>query len=390
MEERSRRLTEFILTQIRKRGPVPFYDFMGWCLYHPEYGYYQSPETASEPSGDYFTSPCVHPLFGGLIARQLRQMAELLGGERFEIVEMGGGRGYLCEDILTWTQSNEPDFYDGLRYSLIEHAPLCVGEQKNRLGSFEKSGKVSWMDSRQFSSTESPWRFEGCFLSNELIDAFPVHRVIVQQGVLKEIYVTEEGGAFREQWGELTDPGILTYFESQGITLESGQMAEVNLEALRWLETVACRLERGFVLTIDYGHLARELYAPHRRGGTLLCYFCHQVSENPYERIGQQDITSHVNFTALIRRGQELGLQLTGFVPQFRFLIGLGILEEMESIGRGLVPLEALKLRLSIKHLIEPETGMGEAFKVLIQHRGVDYPSLDGLRDLDTIPWPNE
>jgi SAM-dependent MidA family methyltransferase len=389
MEEKSRRLTEFILTQIRGRGPVPFHDFMGWCLYHPEYGYYQSPETGSGPSGDYYTSPCVHPLFGGLIARQLLQMAHLLGDERFEIIEMGGGKGYLCEDILTWIRRNEPDFYEGVHYSLIEHAPLCVSEQKNRLAPFEKEGKVSWMDSRQFGSTEAPWRFKGCFLSNELIDAFPVHRVIVHQGVLKEIYVREEAGEFREHWGELTDPGILPYFESLGITLEEGQTAEVNLEALRWLETVARRLDRGFVLTIDYGHLARELYAPHRRGGTLLCYFRHLVSENPYERIGEQDITSHVNFTALIRRGQELGLQTTGFVPQFHFLIGLGLLEEMESIGRGMTPLEALKLRLSIKHLIEPETGMGEAFKVLIQHRGTDQLLLDGLRDLDTIPWPN-
>jgi SAM-dependent MidA family methyltransferase len=113
------------------------------------------------------------------------------------------------------------------------------------------------------------------------------------------------------------------------------------------------------------------------------------VSENPYERIGEQDITSHVNFSALIRRGQELGLHLTGFVPQLRFLLGLGILEEMESIGKGMSPLEALKLRLSIKHLIEPEAGMGESFKVLIQHKGMDQPSLDGLRDLETIPWPN-
>ena len=389
MEERSRRLTEFILTQIRGRGPVPFYDFMGWCLYHPQYGYYQSPEPTIGISGDYYSSPCVHPLFGNLIARQLRQMAHLLGSKRFEIVEMGGGKGYLCEDILTWIRRNEPSYYDQLRYTLIEQAPLCVSEQKKRLGSFEKEEKVSWMDSREFASVEVPWRFEGCFLSNELVDAFPVHRVIVHQGVLKEIYVAEEAGEFREQWGELSDPGILPYLESLGIALEEGQTAEVNLEALSWLETVARRLERGFVLTIDYGHLAREFYAHHREGGTLLCYFRHRVSENPYERIGEQDITSHVNFSALIRRGQELGLHLTGFVPQLRFLLGLGILEEMESIGKGMSPLEALKLRLSIKHLIEPEAGMGESFKVLIQHKGMDQPSLDGLRDLETIPWPN-
>jgi SAM-dependent MidA family methyltransferase len=128
---------------------------------------------------------------------------------------------------------------------------------------------------------------------------------------------------------------------------------------------------------------------PQRGRGTLLCYCRHQISENPYERIGEQDMTSHVNFTALIRKGEEVGLQLTGFVPQLRFLLGLGILDEMESIGRGMSSLEALKLRLSIKHLIEPEIGMGESFKVLIQHKGVSQPVLDGLRDLETIPWPH-
>ena len=389
MEERSRRLTEFIFAQIRTRGPVSFHDFMGWCLYHPQYGYYRSAGPMIGVSGDYYSSPCVHPLFGSLIARQLRQMASLLGSGRFDIVEMGGGRGYLCEDILTWLKRNEPDFYDQLRYSMIEQAPLCVGEQKKRLAPLEREGKVSWMDSREFDSVEVPWRFEGCFLSNELVDAFPVHRVFVHEGGVKEIYVAEEAGGFREEWGELTDPRILPYLESLGVPLEEGQTVEVNLEALSWLETVARRLDRGFILTIDYGHLARELYSPQRGRGTLLCYFRHQVSENPYERIGEQDITSHVNFTALIRKGQELGLQLTGFVPQLRFLLGLGILEEMESIGRGMSSLEALKLRLSIKHLIEPEIGMGESFKVLIQHKGLSQPSLDGLRDLETIPWPN-
>jgi SAM-dependent MidA family methyltransferase len=272
---------------------------------------------------------------------------------------------------------------------LIEQAPLCVREQKKRLSPLERDGKVSWMESKQFGSIEVPWKFEGCFLSNELVDAFPVHRVIVHEGVLKEIYVAEEAGEFKEQWGKLADPGILPYLESLAIPLAEGQTAEVNLDALSWLETVARRLERGFVLTIDYGHLARELYAPQRGSGTLSCYFRHQVSANPYERIGEQDITSHVNFTALIRRGEELGLQLTGFVPQLRFLLGLGILEEMESIGRDMSPLEALKLRLSIKHLIEPEVGMGESFKVLVQHKGLNHPSLDGLRDLESIPWPN-
>ncbi len=147
-------------------------------------------------------------------------------------------------------------------------------------------------------------------------------------------------------------------------------------------------MKRGFVLTIDYGYLAEELYAPHRREGTLLCYYRHRTSEDPYERLGEQDITSHVNFTGLIRKGEEVGLRLTGLVPQYQFLIGLGILQEMESLVEELSEIEGLRLRLSLKHLIEPETGMGEVFKVLIQHKGIDQPQLDGLRDLRSIPWP--
>ena len=171
-------------------------------------------------------------------------------------------------------------------------------------------------------------------------------------------------------------------------TLEEGQKAEVNLRALDWMENVGEYLKKGFVLTIDYGYLAKELYSPQRREGTLLCYYQHRTSDDPYERLGDQDITSHVNFTSLIRKGEEIGLRFTGLVPQYHFLIGVGILEEMESLMGELSEMDGLRLRLSLKHLIEPETGMGEIFKVLIQHKGIDNPRLDGLRDLRSIPWP--
>jgi SAM-dependent MidA family methyltransferase len=228
---------------------------------------------------------------------------------------------------------------------------------------------------------------EGCFLSNELVDAFPVHQVVVDHGNLKEIYVIQEYGRLKEQQGELSDPRIASYFQSMGITLQEGQRAEVNLKALDWMEKVARCLKKGFVLTIDYGYLAKELYAPHRRAGTLLCYYQHQPSDNPYERLGEQDITAHVNFSSLLQKGEEVGLRLTGLVPQYQFLIALGLLQEMESLGREMSELDALQLRLSLKHLIEPEMGMGEVFKVLIQHKGMDQPRLDGLRDLHSIPW---
>jgi len=383
---RGENLRRFILSQMERKGPLPFSQFMEWCLYHPEYGYYQSKGVTIGAQGDYYTSPSVSPLFGHLIAKQLFQMSEILGGKDFDLTEMGGGRGFLCEDILDWAEKTSPDFYQHLRYHLIETSSPLLKEQKERLSEREREGRVFWINPKTLG--EGTVQIQGCFLSNELVDAFPVHRVILDQGKLREIYVTHRNGQFEEQRGELSNPGIDSYFRSMGVALQEGQKAEVNLLALAWMENVARCLHRGFALTIDYGYVAKELYAPHRREGTLLCYFQHEASENPYERLGEQDITSHVNFTSLIRKGEEVGLHFTGLVPQYRFLIGLGILEQMETLGKEITELEGLKLRLSLKHLIEPEMGMGEVFKVLVQHKGVDHPQLDGLRDLGSISWP--
>ena len=193
------RLRRFILSQIEKGGPIPFSQFMEWCLYHPEYGYYQSERPKIGRDGDYYTSPCVHPLFGSLIARQLSQMSEQLGVETFDVVEMGGGRGFLCEDVLQWARKNSSVFYQRLRYHLIETAPSFLKEQRERLSEYKKEGKIFWMDREAFE--EGKVQIEGCFLSNELVDAFPVHQVIFDHGELKEIYVAQDHGQLKEQMG---------------------------------------------------------------------------------------------------------------------------------------------------------------------------------------------
>ncbi|NWG04325.1 MAG: SAM-dependent methyltransferase [Syntrophaceae bacterium] len=379
-------LRKFILSQIEKGGPIPFCQFMEWCLYHPIYGYYRVGRKTIGKNGDYYTSSCVHPLFGGLIAKQLSQMSDEMGGSAFEVVESGGGRGFLCEDILLWAKKNYPIFYQRLQYHLIETAPPFLQEQKERLRKYEREGKVFWIDQEVFEKGKI--QIEGCFLSNELLDALPVHQVVLDHGNLKEIYLTHEHLQLKEQMGGLSDSRIRSYFKSMEITLQEGQRAEVNLNALDWLEKVATCLKRGFVLTIDYGYLAKELYAPYRKEGTLLCYAQHRTSHNPYERLGEQDMTSHVNFTSLILRGEELGLRFLGLVPQYQFLIALGILQEMEWLAMGMSERDALRLRLSLKHLIEPEMGMGEVFKVLIQHKGMEHPQLDGLRDFSKTEAP--
>lgn len=376
-------LKRFLLSQIEKKGAIPFVQFMEWCLYHETYGYYQSNPMRIGKEGDYYTGPNVHPVFGAMIAKQICQMVEILGRERFEIVEIGGAQGYLCEDILQWMKIQRPDCYTLTTYYLIEQSLAFQRLQKERLAHFEREGKLFWRSPEILETGEN--QFTGCFLSNELIDAFPVHRVVMTQGELKEIYVTQEEGELKEVIGPPSTPELITYFNSFGIRLGEGQHAEVNLYALNWIEKVSRCLRKGFVITIDYGYLAEELYAPSRYRGTLLCYHRHRTSENPYERIGEQDLTSHVNFTALIRKGEEVGLRFTGFVPQYRFLLALGLLQELDLLSQGLSEQDRLELGLTVKHLIEPEVGMGEVFKVLIQHKGIDHPSLDGLRDLRTI-----
>ncbi len=383
--EKESELRHFILSQIREKGPIPFSQFMDWCLNHPRYGYYRSKRKRIGKEGDYFTAPCVSPFFGVMIAKQLHQMSEILGEKTFEVVEMGGGRGLLCEDILKWTKEHSPHLYQHMTYFLIETSPHFLREQRERLSEYQEDGKIFWIDSELFEACS--FQFKGCFLSNELIDSFPVHRVVYDDGRLKEIYVTHQSGQLKELWAEPSDQRLLNYFKDMDITLQEGQKAEVNLKALDWIEKVSHSLLRGFVLTIDYGYTARELYSTHRMEGTLLCYCQHQYFENPYERLGEQDITAHVNFTGLIQKGKEVGLEFTGLVPQYQFLIGLGLLQELESHQKRMGDLEALKLRLSVKHLIEPEMGMGEVFKVLIQHKGVEFPQLDGLRDLSSINW---
>jgi SAM-dependent MidA family methyltransferase len=222
----------------------------------------------------------------------------------------------------------------------------------------------------------------GCILSNELFDAMPVHRVVASQGTLREIYVTWDGQYFREQCGVLSTPEIPRYFAEQGIRLQDAQQAEVNLAACRWIERAARTLERGFVMTIDYGHAATELYNEHHLRGTLLAYYRHRTSEDFYAAPGEQDLTAHVNFTALELWGARAGLALAGRVPQARFLLALGRTNEFADLYEpDQSETDRVRARLKLKTLIFPE-GMGETFQVLIQHKGVQYPVLTGLAPL--------
>ena len=354
-----------------KRGKITFADFMELVLYHPEHGYYTSGKEKIGKKGDYYTSSDVHSVFGELIARQLEQMWRLLGSDRFTVVEIGAGKGWLCHDILNHIRNEYPEFFEKIDYKIVEVSQNLIERQSNTLKGLEE--KVSW-DS--FSEDGFSFRpIEGCFLSNEFADSLPVHQVIVEDNCLKEIYVTINDNKFCEVIDDLSDPLLEDYFAKSKIDLKEGQRAEINLKTLDWVRNISCCLSRGFVITIDYGHLAEELYSEERYRGTLICYYEHTTSENPYERVGNQDITSHVNFSSIMEEGDRCGLSTTGFVRQSNFLIALGILNKMND-AQG----DVSKL-LTMKNLFLPG-GMGDVFKVLIQHKGIDNPELIGLRSM--------
>lgn len=375
--ERRTPLTAVLLERIARQGPLTFADFMQACLYHPDYGYYTQRVPASPAGRDYVTSPQVGPLFGRLLAWQLGEMWEALDRPaRFDLVECGAGRGRLAGDLLAAAGEQAPDFAAALRVTLVETSPALREQARAALASYGE--RVRLGDRLPLGGVV------GCVVSNELVDAFPAHRVVQRGDELREIYVGARGGELVEVEGELSSPELARYLDRYGAPLEDGQQAEVNLAALAWLEQAAAALARGFLVTIDYGYQARELYGPAHQRGTLLAYRDHRTHDNWLAWPGEQDLTSQVNFTALEERGRELGLTILGYRPQTQFLLALsrasGLLERLEAAAGGSEP-EQRAARLQLKQLIHPE-GMGEAFKVLIQARGIHAAGLTGLQGL--------
>jgi SAM-dependent MidA family methyltransferase len=373
-------LDRLIAETIRERGKITFARFMDMALYHPEWGYYMRPDTRIGPRGDFYTSPHVHPLFGMAIGEQLAQMWDLLGHPHpFTVVESGAGQGLLVRDILDGLARRHPACLDSTRYIIIERSPHLIHQQRMELAESPLSpASILWLDG--LDQLPDHGQLSGCILSNEFVDALPVHRIRRRASRIKEIYVGYEKG-YTEKLDDPSTPLLVSYFADLNIELEEGQEAEVNLAALSWLDEMARALDRGFILTIDYGYESPELYGPRFPRGTLMCYRQHRATENPYAYVGQQDLTSHVNFTSLMRKGRELGLQTTGFTHQMKFLIALGILQMAQEWNGG-VGAEQAKAKLAARQLIMPG-GMGDMFKVLVHHKGVGAPQLKGL----SPPW---
>ena len=369
-------LAELLAERIRRYGPLTFADYMRECLYHPTHGYYSRAEATR--FADYYTSVDVHPVFGRLLARQFAEMWEhLCRPEEFMLVEAGAGVGRLASHILDFSASRLSDFYRALNYVAVERSASRRGQTAGRLKQHAEGGHTT-------VSAEIPLRIPtGCLFSNELVDALPVHRVILQGGAPKEIFVGFKHGRFADHIAKLSSCAITEYFATQGIVLHEGQQAEAGLEACDWITEVGRRLERGYILTIDYGHRAAELFDDHHMRGTLLAYQDHRATENYHASPGQQDLTAHVNFTALETWGKRSGLETSGLTSQTAFLLALGQGNEFADLyDEGQGEAERTKARLQLKTLIHPE-GMGERFQVLIQQKGVSGARLTGLAGIE-------
>lgn len=365
------------MSEITSRGPITFARFMDLALYHPQFGYYVRPVEGPGLerigwSGDFYTSSDVHPFLAHALAKQARQVDEVLGHPTpFTVIEMGPGKGLLARDFLAACRPYGEAFNARLRYVLVERSPGMRLLQQQALAPYmNRTGLVTWLGSLDELPMDS---VEGLFLSNELVDAFPVHRIRMAEGRLRELYVRWNGETFEECDGPLSTPLLSEYLDRLDVALDEGFRTEINLEAVRWMKQVAQVMVRGVVVTIDYGHTAQDLYGPARSQGTLLCYYHQTASEDPYTRVGEQDMTAHVDFTSLATVGEAAGLCVTGFTNQMSFLIALG----MEGMLETLAP-DSPEFAGAI-HLLRPE-GMGRTFKVLVQHKGIARPELEGLQ----------
>ena len=359
-------LSEIIKQRINLEGPISFRDFMEMALYYPRLGYYTSKQDIIGCNGDFYTSSNLTEVFGAMIGKQLEEMWCLTGEKEFTIVEFGAGTGALCHDILDYLKLN-PAFYDKLHYAIIEKSPVMREKEKKHLNE-----KVSWYDSIHDLNS-----ITGCILSNELVDNFPVHQVVMEDELM-EVFVDYHNG-FTELL-KPADESLKDYLHELNIILPKGFRTEINRDAIDWIKAIASSLKKGYVMTIDYGHTTEAMYKSCRSNGTLLCYHQHQITDQPYQNIGKQDITSHVNFSSLCYWGLKNGLALCGLTSQAEFLLALGFKDYLRNtaVSTGNIAQLAMKeIMLTRKLLMD----MGARFKVLIQQKGIEQKELpQGLK----------
>jgi SAM-dependent MidA family methyltransferase len=416
-------LRRLIEEEIREHGPIPFSRYMELCLYHPELGYYSRNAEQFGKAGDFYTSSDVHAVFGRLLARQFEEIWRALGSpSEIEILELGPGRGLFAQDVLAWSEKKFPKFFHALHYSLAESSPKLRDRLRTVLAESLESGKASSVSENAgekhthqrlrpwFSDTaEAALSPDGTFyttagqtregttslvpgnamderalapevpvivFANEFFDALPVE-ILSPEGTLR---ISANNGRFVETW---VPPSAeeLEFVDRYGVDPDPGERIELPLLANRYMARLAASIRKGIVIAIDYGYTRQEQLAGRHRG-TLMAYRQHSASPNPYEAPGEQDLTAHVNFTALSAAMAENGMQAQPLLTQSQFLMGIGESNQFaDAFEDCRVPQERAKVALQLKHLVTP-AGMGENFHVLLAAKGVTPAQVEGLSGL--------
>jgi SAM-dependent MidA family methyltransferase len=377
-------LEKRLIERIKRQGQMTFCEFMQTALYDAEFGYYNNEGTKIGISGDFYTSSNVHPAFGAILAKAFVELSKQLNDKnKVTLIEIGAGTGQLAFDILKALREEEGKLFEQIRYIIVEQSPAMRARQKDKLQAFAE--KIKWRELQELEP------ITGIIFSNELVDAMPVHRVrfshnsIAEQFVIVEKKLSQENASGAQEkdseavnaveadeklalvWGKLSNAKLAEYIQRTGVRFVENQVIEINLAAIDWLEHLSEILKQGFFMTIDYGDLAAHLYSPDRREGTLRCFYKHTLTDSVLARIGLQDITASVNFSALIDYGKDYGFEKVSYERQTNFLFRFGLIERiaaMENAGT----LDNLKDRLAIKNLLAPG-GVSDNFRVLIQKR---------------------
>ncbi len=374
-------LVSFIEEQVRLHGPVTFRWFMENCLYHPELGYYARGSSQIGRRGDFYTNVSVGSLFGQLMARQFEQVWQLMGEPLgFAIVEQGAHDGQFAEDVLSWMRFASPDLYAEVKYFIIEPQCHLRAAQEEKLAEWSCS-KVRWAQSL---AELDDGALTGVFFCNELLDAFPIHLLTHLGGVWYENFVDVDNGRFRFVYGPPSSEKLLARVERILPAREDGYRTEINLRALDWINDLSRILRRGVLVVVDYGYRRDDYYAPERFTGTLACYHQHKRILNPFEHIGECDMTAHVDFTSLCEEGILCGLSLDGYTDQHHFMVGAGK-DQIEVLeGAHYDPVKAKTLRC-FNTLMHP-ANMGLAFRFLIMSKGV--PNASAITGLEFAADP--
>jgi SAM-dependent MidA family methyltransferase len=367
--------------EIRERGPIAFSRYMELCLYDPDLGYYSRNAEQFGNAGDFYTSSDVHAVFGRLLARQFEEMWRALGSPaRIEILELGPGRGLFAQDVLDWSEKKFPDFFRALHYRLVETSSALRKRLQAALQRHFAAGKTS-LSSASLTLGESTTSVVPnnatlaralalevpiIVFANEFFDALPVD-VLSPQG---ELRISEKDGRLLETWNAASPEGV-EFLDRYSVHPEAGERIEASLIAQRYMSQIAATVKRGFMIAIDYGYTRQEQLAGRHRG-TITAYRQHSVSTNPYQAPGEQDITAHVNFTALTAAAERGGMQIQPLLTQSQFLLGIGEHNQFaDAFEECRLPQERAKVALQLKHLITP-SGMGESFHVFIASKDID------------------